>query len=444
MLEERANLFGSLFLHKLTILASAVALRCVRITECASFMVSLLSYPAALEWLFTRTRAGDARSAERSQVLLEALGRPDLSFSAIHVLGTNGKGSVCAMLAAGLEAKGLVTGRFISPHLVDFRERISVNGSQISEAEILEFIHWAQEHAPGAAFFDLTFLMGMQHFQRRGVESAVVEAGVGGVGDASNALEHVNLTILTNVDYDHEAVIGVGPEDSVLKNIALEKAGAIKPNVPVITAAKGDALEIVRRVAQERGAPLHEIHPENALFQLPHAPRLRGTFQLENAQLAVAALRLLGHDERSLEAALNARWAGRLEVLRRRDTTIWLDGAHNPAGAVALANSLSPESLEHGTFALLFGAMQRKNVPALIKPLLAMSSSLHFVSPGVLGADPAVLQSQFGGTAHESLEDALNAILETERRVLIAGSLYLVGAARAVLIEMGFVEVVEE
>jgi dihydrofolate synthase / folylpolyglutamate synthase len=407
-------------------------------------MSSPLSYPAALEWLFARTRAGDARSAERSRVLLAELGRPDLSFPAIHVLGTNGKGSVCAMLAAGLEASGGVTGRFTSPHLVDFRERIVVNSEMISEAEILEFIQWAQEHASSAAFFDLTFVMGMQYFQRQGVEIAIVEAGVGGSGDASNALERVQLTILTNVDYDHEAVIGVGPEESVLKNIALEKAGAIKPNVPVVTAVTGDALEIVRRVARERTAPLHELSLENALFQLPHAPRLRGTFQLENARLAVAALRLLGHGEHTVEAALNARWAGRLEVLQRGDATIWLDGAHNPAGAAALASSVSSEAREHGAFALLFGAMGRKNVPALLEPLLPLSGGLHFVSPGVLGADPAALQKQFGGTAHESLETALHVILETEQRVLIAGSLYLVGAARAALMEMGFVEAIGE
>jgi dihydrofolate synthase / folylpolyglutamate synthase len=403
-------------------------------------MTPPLSYAAALEWLFGRTRAGDARSAERSRNLLEELGRPDLSFSAIHVLGTNGKGSVCAMLAAGLTASGLTTGRFTSPHLVDFRERISVSGTQISEAEILEFIRWAQEHASSAAFFDLTFVMGMKYFQRRGVELAVVEAGVGGAGDASSALERVQLTILTNVDLDHEAVIGVGPEDSVLKNIALEKAGAIKPGTPVITAAKGDALEVVRRVARERGAPLHELRSEDTLFQLPHAPRLRGSFQLENARLAVAALRLLGHDEHTVEAALDARWAGRLEVLRRGDVTVWLDGAHNPAGAAALANSLSPEAKDHGKLTLLFGAMVRKNVPALLEPLLPLSSELHFVSPGVLGADPVALQQQFGGMAHKSLEEALRMILEDNHRVLIAGSLYLVGAARARLVELGFLE----
>ncbi len=422
-----------------------------------------LSYPAALEWLFNRTRAGDARSSERSRELLVQLGRPDLAFPAVHVLGTNGKGSVCAMLAAGLEAAslevaqletaeletdqleavGAKVGRFVSPHLLEFRERISVNGVEIPQESVLEFLKWAIEHAQHAAFFDLSFVMAMQHFQRQGVGMAVVEAGVGGTGDASSALERVKLTVLTNVDLDHEAVIGVGPEDSVLKNIALEKAGAIRAGVPVVTAAKGDALEVVRRVASERNAPLYELNADDLettdpLFHLPHPPRLRGPHQLENARLAVAALRLLGHGESVVEAALNVRWAGRLEVFRREPQQVLLDGAHNPAGACALAQSLQELGFERESLSLVFGAMGRKNVVGLLEPLLPFARHVHFVSPGALGADPEELRARFGGTAHRSLQFALNAALEESQGVLVAGSLYLVGAARAALLKLGF------
>lgn len=390
------------------------------------------SYESALEWLFNRTRAGDARSAERSSALLEVLGRPDRAFPSIHVIGTNGKGSVSAMLAAGLAATGERVGLFTSPHLVDFRERFSVDGALIGKDEVLEFILWAQEHASGAAFFDLTFVLGMLHFQRRGVTTAVVEAGVGGAGDASNALERVALTVLTNVDYDHEAVIGIGPEDTVLKNIALEKAGAIRAHTPVVTAARGEALEVIRRVAMGRDAPLYELEPSATLFALPHAPKMRGVHQLENARLSAAALRLLGRDENAVHAALEATWAGRLEVFKRGTQEVWMDGAHNPAGAHALASSLE------GRFGLVFGAMQRKNVSGLLEPLLPHANHLHFVSPGVLGAKPEDLQAKFGGTPYDSLEAALNAALEASNRVLVAGSLYLVGAARVWLLEQGF------
>ncbi len=392
----------------------------------------LLPYAAALEWLFSRTRAGDERSRERSRALLAVLGHPECDFPSVHVLGTNGKGSVSAMLAAGLQADGSRVGLFTSPHLMDFRERIAVNSELIPESAVLEFVEWAQIHAGGAAFFDLSFLMAMRYFAARHVDWGVIEAGVGGAADASNALERVALTVLTNVDYDHEAVIGVGPEDSILKNIALEKAGAIRTGTPVVTAARGDGLDVIRRVALEREAQLYELDLEQPLFSLPRAPKLRGVHQLENARLAVAALRLLGQSEAAVSAALEATWPGRLEVFRRGQQHVWLDGAHNPAGATALASSLT------GRFALLFGAMERKNVPALLGPLLPLADSLHFVSPGALGADPHRLSAQFGGTAHDSLETALQTTLEGHDRVLIAGSLYLVGAARAKLLEAGF------
>lgn len=390
------------------------------------------TYPQALEWLFARTRAGDERSRARSIALLALLGHPDGLFKSIHVLGTNGKGSVSAMLAAGLQHDGLRVGLFTSPHLMDFRERVAVNGAMIPEAVVLEFVDWARVSATGAAFFDLSFVMAMQHFAERNVDWGVIEAGVGGANDASNALDRVALTVLTNVDYDHEAVIGVGPEDSILKNIALEKAGAIRVGGTVITAAGGDALEVIRRVVREREADLHELNLEQPLFSLPRAPKLRGVHQLENARLAAAALRLLGKDEQAVSVALEATWPGRLEVFKRGQQRVWLDGAHNPAGALALAMSLT------GRFALLFGAMERKNVAKLLGPLLAISDSLHFVSPGTLGADPHGLAARFGGIAHDSLETALSATLEASDRVLIAGSLYLVGAARAKLIEAGF------
>jgi dihydrofolate synthase/folylpolyglutamate synthase len=390
-------------------------------------------YDAALEWLFARTRAGDARSAERSRGLLETLGRPDLQFSAIHVIGTNGKGSVCAMLDAGLRSSVARVGRFTSPHLLDFRERIAVNGEFIAPETVLEFLTWAREHASNAAFFDLTFVMGMGHFARSGVEMAVVEAGVGGTGDASNALERIALTVLTNVDLDHEAVIGVGPEDSVLKNIALEKAGAIRAGTPVVTAARGDALAVVRRVALERGARLHELTEDNALFALPRAPRMRGVHQLENARLTAAALRLLGHGEAAVDAALEATWPGRLEMFQRGGQRVWLDGAHNPAGARALASSLAGQR-----YTLVFGAMARKNVPAILEPLLSLANSVHFASPGTLGVDPVALEGEYGGTGHSTLEAALEAALLEGGDVLVAGSLYLVGAARPILQGWGF------
>jgi dihydrofolate synthase / folylpolyglutamate synthase len=392
-----------------------------------------MTYPQALEWLYTRTRSGlphgSERGPERARGLLEQFNNPQRSFRGVHVIGTNGKGSVCAMISAGLRAAGDRVGRFTSPHLLDFRERITVDGLEIPEDEVVRFVQWAQRDRTAAAFFDLSVVMAFTHFARTGVEIAVVEAGVGGARDATMNLENVLLTVITNVDFDHVETIGPN-----LRQIALEKAGAIREGVPVVTAAHGEALEVIRGVALERGAELHVLDPEDELFALPHKPALRGVFQLENAALAVAGLRILGLEDEHVEAALEVRWPGRMEKFEVQNRAVILDGAHNPAAARALAKSLKPG------FALIFGAMARKDVRGVLEPLRELAGEVRFVSPGALGADPHSLALEFAGTAFDSLTEALQASLESvpERgRVLVTGSLYLVAEARKMLLASG-------
>jgi dihydrofolate synthase / folylpolyglutamate synthase len=394
---------------------------------------AFMTYFEALEWLYARTRTGlqhgSERGPERAKGLLEQFNNPQQAFRGVHVIGTNGKGSVCAMIGAGLRAAGDRVGRFTSPHLLDFRERITVDGLEIPESEVVQFVHWAQRDLTQAAFFDLSVVMAFTHFARTGVEVAVVEAGVGGARDATMNLENVLLTVITNVDFDHVETIGPS-----LRQIALEKAGAIRAGVPVVTAARGEALEVIRAVALERGAELHVLDPEDELFVLPHKPALRGVFQLENAALAVAGLRLLGLEEAEVSAALEASWPGRMEKLELHNRAVILDGAHNPAAARALAASLKPG------FALVFGAMARKDVRGVLEPLRELASEVRFVSPGTLGADPKALALEFDGQAFDDLETALRASLESvpERgRVLVTGSLYLVAEARKMLIGLG-------
>jgi dihydrofolate synthase / folylpolyglutamate synthase len=378
----------------------------------------------AISWLFARTRSGAARGTERTRELLEKLENPQSKFRAIHVIGTNGKGSVCAMLEAGLRSTGIKVGRFTSPHLLEFSERILVNGQPIPDSKIESFVHWAQGLQLEAAFFDFVTAMAFKYFADQNIDLAVVEAGVGGLHDATNNLERIQLTIITNVDFDHVEALG-----GTLERITLEKAGAIRTGIPVVTAARGVPLEIIREIASERHAPLFVFDLENPLFALPHAPALRGSHQLENAALVVASLRILGQPESSINAAMQATWAGRFEIFDFENHEYVLDGAHNPAGARALSENLEPG------YALIFGVMARKNVHAVLEPLRLKASSLSFVSPGELGADPFALALEFDGQAFESLEMALKTV--TAPKIVIAGSLYLVGRARALLIESG-------
>ncbi len=375
-------------------------------------------------WLFSRTRGGAPRDPGRARALLDALGAPDARFSALRVVGTNGKGSTCAMLEAGLLAVGERVGRFSSPHLERFGERVRVNGREIAPAEVAAFVVWAREHAPDAAFFDLALGLAARTFARAGVRWAVMEAGVGGRSDATQALGRVAAVLLTNVALDHTATLG-----GSLAEIARDKAGAALPGVPLLTTATGEGLAVASEVALRRGAPLYTPASRPDLFALPRPPRLLGDHQRDNARLALAALRLLGFGA-GAEAALDAEHPGRLERLNALEREVWLDGAHNPHAAQALAVALGHAD------ALVFGAFGRKAVEDTLAPLLTLGGARVFTSPGEGGADPQALAARYGGHAEPDPAAALELALQLTPpggKVLVTGSLYLVGQLRAAL-----------
>lgn len=383
---------------------------------------------AAYAWLYSQTRAaaGRERGPAAARELLDRLGAPDRQFRSLRVVGTNGKGSTCAMLEAGLLAAGVRAGRFTSPHLQRFEERIRVTGQELHPDRTLEFIRWAQAEASEFAFFDLTLGLAAQTFAQTGVEMAVMEAGVGGKSDATHALENVAAVLLTNVALDHTAVLG----DTVAA-IASDKARAARAGVPLLSTATGQALEVVQQVAEEIGAPLYLPHTHPELFALPHPPALVGPHQAQNAALAVAALRLLGYST-GLEAALGAAHAGRMERSERLGRTIWLDGAHNPAGAAALAAALPQADV------LLFGSFARKDTAQTLVPLLNMAPVRVFTAPGEQATSPHDLATQYGGHAQPDPTAALAQALSLTPlggTLVVAGSLYLVGLAREWLLQ---------
>jgi len=231
-----------------------------------------VTYEEALAWLYARRRTGE-RGTHRVRALLARLGHPEAGFLAVHVLGTNGKGSVVAYLEAAFRAAGLAYGAYTSPHLVDFRERIRTHLGPVPREAVVRFVAWAREEAweepPG--FFDLATALAFLHFRERGVALAAVEAGVGGEKDATNALSRVALTVLTNVGEDHLEALG-----GTLEAVAREKAGAFRPGVPVVTGARGVGLEVARKVAEERGAPLYVLDPEDPSSPFPPRPASGG------------------------------------------------------------------------------------------------------------------------------------------------------------------------
>ena len=373
------------------------------------------TYPRALEWLFAQTRSGAPRDLMRTRQLMEKLtlhSPPNV----VHIVGTNGKGSVTAMLAAAHNAAGRKTGQFISPHVESFRERISVNGQWIFKREVLEFVQSLPELDPQPAFFELTLALALAHFARKKVEMAVVEAGVGAKHDATRVLDNVRAVIITNVGRDHLDTLG-----PTLRDVAEDKADAIRPGVPTLTGATGEALEVITEIAANRRSPLFFRTPQSLLFRLPEGLTPGTPTVAQNQQLAAATLRLQGVPETAICQGLRATLPARAERFLLGDKEVLLDGAHNPDAAKALLGNTRPP------FVLLFGARPRKLGAETLEVLEPHAEHVILTNP-IPGEVSSLQRAGFTFIA-----DPGAALQETLARcpkggqVVIAGSFYLAG-----------------
>ena len=378
----------------------------------------------------------------RMTTVLAALGHPEERFPAVHVAGTNGKGSVSTLLASALQASGRRTGLYTSPHLERLTERFRVDGREASDVEIARLSKRLRRALVPIPFrltqFEFLTALAFLYFAGKKVDVAVVEVGLGGRLDATNALTQVAVSVITNIGLDHTDWLGPTEEA-----IAGEKAGIIRAHVPVVTGAEGAALKVIRRRAQIFSAPLTVVAGESAAV-----PRtaLAGPHQRRNAAVAaaaLAALRRLGWTipEGAVRRGFaSAHWPGRFErfTLPAGENRIrWvLDGAHNVPAARALRGALAEAKL--GRVELVFGALRDKDFSGIARILEPMAARVTTVPvPSNRAADPRRLARlpvwRARATAAKSLNGALR---DLERRapvipVLVTGSLYLVGAARA-------------
>ncbi|MBC6408465.1 MAG: bifunctional folylpolyglutamate synthase/dihydrofolate synthase [Rhodobacteraceae bacterium] len=388
--------------------------------------------------------------------LLAALGNPERALPpVIHVAGTNGKGSTQAMIRAGLEAEGKSVHAYTSPHLACFHERIRLAGTLISEAELTRVLDEceAANDGVGITYFEITTCAALLAFARVPADYTLLEVGLGGRLDATNVVDRPAMTVIAPVSLDHQQFLG-----ETLPEIAGEKAGILKRGVPCVVGRQEEpALEMIEARAARLGAPLLVFgqhwhvreeygrlvyQDETDLLNLP-LPNLIGAHQVENAGAALAVLRHLGCDEAAFEAALTrADWPARMQRLRKGPLVeaadgaeLWLDGGHNPAAGLALAEALVrlPDRPTH----LICGMLNTKDVTGYLRPLAGVAESLTAVSiPGeratLAAGETAEAARAIGFVAGEagSVEEALAAILaETpDARVLISGSLYLAGA----------------
>ena len=378
-------------------------------------------YRELLAWLFAQRRDAP-RDPGRMRPLLERLGIAP-SVPSVHVVGTVGKGTVAAMIERGLRADGAITGRFLSPHIEDVRERVEVAGEPIPADELAAFVDRvrALELTPKPAFFEICFALALDAFARRGVQVAVMEAGVGARGDATAALREVVLTVLTNVSTDHAATIG-----PTVADIAHDKAAAIRPGVPVVTGATGVARAIVVARAARVGAPLWADPPGGDAFAVPASDVARGDLaRMANQRLAAAALRVLHASEAAVSAGVTAE---PLPARRERFTvdgrTVILDAAHNPSGAASLA-----ASLERG-YVLVFGALARKDGARTLRALAGPARRV-VLTEAADGDGVSVAWPDADVIANP--EDALRHALAScppRGTVVVAGSMYLAGRVR--------------
>jgi dihydrofolate synthase / folylpolyglutamate synthase len=399
-----------------------------------------VTYAEAIQFVSSLQLFGAQFGLENTFRLAELAANPQNKLRFIHVAGTNGKGSTCAMLESIYGAAGLRVGLYTSPHLVSFRERIQVNRTLIPEQDITrlasEARRWLTEFPPDVhpTFFEVVTIMALRHFAEQKCDLVIWETGLGGRLDATNIVTPL-ASVITNVQFDHEKWLG-----STIEEIAREKAGIIKPRVPVITAADGAALAVIRETAQRMIAPLHIVEAADT----EHSVELRGEHQRLNAAVALATVKVLAGATPVPDGAIASGlgtldWPARFQVIRRGLQTIVLDGAHNPAGADALVATLRAEA-QGQPITLILGILEDKDWQHISRTLGAIAVRILLVPvassrtappeklvPICAGANPSA-QVLMRHSLREALQTA-----NDDPFILVTGSLYLVGEAMELL-----------
>lgn len=427
-----------------------------------------MSYRETISYLFGLQKHGIKLGLANSRSLMEGMGDPERSFPSIHIAGTNGKGSTAAFLAAVLRQADYRVGLYTSPHLIDFTERIRINGVPVTEAKVVELAGRVMDAAhrlvaqDGSTilptFFEVTTTMAFTCFAEERVDIAVIEAGMGGRLDSTNVITPA-VSVITNIDVEHTEFLG-----ATVAEIAVEKAGIIKPGVPVVTGAgHPDALSVIEQQAVLNGSPLYRM-PRDFGSERTEAGAvqrfdyrgiggtyeglvvpMRGRHQVANACLAVAALECIARrgfpvPESALRSGLAAAsWEGRLEQVGTRPD-MYLDGAHNPSAARVLAEALADLKKARRKLFLVLGVLQDKDLSGIIGPLAPLADRIIVTQPNysrAANADAlaaAVRRTHHAVTAAKTVRDAV-ALAQHEAGeddlIVVTGSLFTVGDARA-------------
>ncbi len=426
------------------------------------------SYQETIDYLYGLQKHGIKLGLENSIRLMELMGNPQEKFRTVHIAGTNGKGSTSACIASMLQAAGYRVGLYTSPHLVSFTERIRINGAPIPEAAVVALAQRVRREYHGLAtsgavpgsptFFEVTTAIAFRYFADQGVDIAVIEVGMGGRLDSTNVITPL-VSVITNIDLEHTEFLG-----NTLERIAAEKAGIVKAGVPLVTGAtQADVIRVIEREAGGKRAPVYRLSRD---FQPEHiAPgieqvfdyrglqaayqglrlSLLGRYQVDNACCALAAVECLRGsgivvDEPALRQGLaQARWEGRLERVAQRPD-IYLDGAHNPASAHRLAEAVRDLKKSYSRLVLVIGILGDKDYHGILSELISLADRVVVTKPqysralnvAVLAAEIRKLHASVEST--ETVQEAIvraQGLATADDLILVTGSLYVVGDARA-------------
>jgi dihydrofolate synthase/folylpolyglutamate synthase len=425
-------------------------------------------YQETIEYLYALQKHGVKLALANSVALMEIMGNPHLKFPSIHVAGTNGKGSTSAFIAAILQSAGYRVGLYTSPHLVNFTERIQINNSQIPEQKVVElaqkvrqgYQQWSPEGSGiiSPTFFEVTTAVAFSYFAEERVDFAVVEVGMGGRLDSTNVITPA-VSVITNIEKEHTEFLG-----DTLEQIAREKAGIIKSGIPVVTGvAQPGVIRVIESEVATKKATVYRLtrdfRPENVVSRREQVFDYRGIntsygniivtmlgrYQVDNACLAVAAIECLRAsgvtvDGEAVRRGLEqARWQGRLERVAQ-SPDIYLDGAHNPASMKELATTIQAMKPGYRRTILVIGILGDKDYQGMIAEIVPLVEHVVATKPAYSRAMDVQMLASSIRPLHSTVDSAetvagaiarAREIAAVDDLILITGSLYVVGEARA-------------
>ncbi len=426
-----------------------------------------MRYKNTIEYLFGLQKHGMKFGLDNIRRLMTAFGNPHLSFLSVHVGGTNGKGSTSSMIESILRTGGIRTGLFTSPHLVNFTERIKINGQEISEEDVIDLADEVRSTANkirdfSPTFFEVVTAMAFLHFVKLKVDWAIVEVGLGGRLDSTNIIDP-ETSVITSIGLDHSEFLGRD-----LKEIAEEKAGIIKDGVPVVTAEQPpEVMEVIQRGASMKKSALFRYGREFSSHQISEDPTcfryegggtydgielpLPGGHQIVNASAAIKTIEIILEKFPRITVDIkkglrSVKWPGRLEMIRDYPPVL-IDGAHNPHAAHAISEYLKKVlSVKYGRIILVVGIMADKDVEGILGPLLPFASEIICASPAYgRAASPSLLASHAVSMGYSprtalsvsgGLKMADDLFLPGDL-IVVTGSFYTIGEAKEALGDKG-------